>query len=93
VAPEITFSGHKFCFTGESTRATRTQMEALAFDRGGWVVKSVSPVVDYLVVGAAGNPCWAYACYGRKIEQAMQLRREGSKLLIVHEVDFFDAVA
>ena len=22
------------------------------------------------MIGGAGNPCWAYACYGRKVESA-----------------------
>lgn len=37
-----------------------------------------------------GNPCWAYACYGRKIEKAMELRKKGAQILIVHEADFLD---
>lgn len=35
------------------------------------------------------NPCWAYACYGRKVEQAIGLRKAGSQLLLVHEADFW----
>ena len=52
----------------------------------------VTKKTDYLVVGNAGNPCWAYACYGRKIEEAMQLRKEGAKIVIVNETDFWDCV-
>jgi hypothetical protein len=47
--------------------------------------------LDYMVFGTAGNPCWAYACYGRKVEQAVALRKEGYRLMIVH--DFRDALA
>lgn len=46
---------------------------------------------DFLVVGADGNPCWAFACYGRKVEMAIDYRKQGCKLLIVHENDFWDA--
>ena len=53
---------------------------------------SVSTKTDYLVVGNAGNPCWAYACYGRKIEAAMNLRKEGGKVIIVNETDFWDVI-
>lgn len=91
VAPSITFEDQRFCFTGESTRATREEMKIMALDRGAKVVTTVSPVLNYLVVGSNGNPCWAYSCYGRKIEKAMQLRQQGAQILIVHEVDFFDA--
>jgi hypothetical protein len=93
VAPEIIFEGSTFCFTGESKRAPREEMQGMAIDRGGRVVSSVSPKVNYLIVGSGGNPCWAYACYGRKIEKAMQLRKEGAPILIIHEADYFDSVA
>jgi NAD-dependent DNA ligase len=93
VSPVISFDDYSFCFTGESKRATREEMKTLAQDRGAKVVESVSPDLDYLVVGVGGNPCWAYSSYGRKIEKALELRRQGSKLLIVHESDFFNALA
>ena len=59
---------------------------------GGVVRSSVNAKTDYLVVGNAGNPCWAYACYGRKIEEAVQLRKEGASVVIVNETDFWDAL-
>lgn len=93
VAPQIVFEDHRFCFTGESSRATREEMKIMALDRGAKVITDVSHRLNYLVVGADGNPCWAYSCYGRKIEKAMQLRQEGSPILIVHETDYFDALA
>jgi NAD-dependent DNA ligase len=91
-SPEIVFDDHRFCFTGESSRAPRDELKTIVLDRGGHILTVVSPKLNYLVVGSAGNPCWAYACYGRKIEQAMQLRQRGAHILIVHENDFFDAV-
>jgi len=91
--PEIEFGGMKFCFTGESSRASREELSATVVRLGGSVASGVSGKVDFLIVGADGNPCWAYACYGRKIEKAMALRREGARILIVHENDFHDAVA
>jgi hypothetical protein len=93
VSPVISFDDYIFCFTGESKRASREEMKLLAQDRGAKVVEIVSPELDYLVVGVNGNPCWAYCSYGRKIAQAIELRRQGSQLLIVHESDFFTALA
>jgi hypothetical protein len=93
VCPEIGFVGQKFCFTGASTRHARADLVALVKRLGGDVVSSVTSTVSYLVIGAEGNPCWAYACYGRKVEKAVELRRSGSRLLLVHENDFHDAVA
>lgn len=57
------------------------------------MASSVSNKTDYLIIGADGNPCWAYACYGRKVEVAVKLRKEGGKILLVHEYDFLDALA
>jgi hypothetical protein len=93
VCPDIVFEGSTFCFTGASTRFTRNAFLAMIEQLGGRGVTSVSPKVNYLVIGAEGNPCWMYACYGRKVEKAIELRKSGVRILIVHENDFHDAVA
>ncbi|MEW6514096.1 MAG: BRCT domain-containing protein [Pseudomonadota bacterium] len=93
ICPEVSFSGTKFCFTGASSKYTRTEFSALVRQLGGDVVGSVSASLNYLVIGADGNPCWAYACYGRKVEKAVELRKQGARILLVHENDFHDAVA
>lgn len=91
--PEITFEGATFCFTGASSNYTRQSFVELISQLGGNVMQGVSKNLNYLVIGGAGNPCWAYACYGRKVEKAVQLRKQGAALVIVHETDFLDAVA
>lgn len=93
VCPEIRFTDAVFCLTGPSRRYSRQDFAALIADRGGTAVNGVSRRVHYLVIGADGNPCWAYACYGRKVERAVELRKEGHPIVIVHEKDFHDAVA
>jgi NAD-dependent DNA ligase len=90
--PEIEFSERVFCFTGASRRAVRRELTEVVIERGGEIRDSVTPDLHYLVVGAAGNPCWAFSCYGRKIEEAVSHRKNGHRLLIVHENDFWDAV-
>jgi NAD-dependent DNA ligase len=93
VCPGITFAGSKFCFTGASSRYTRSQLADTVTRLGGEFLPSLSAKVNYLIIGADGNPCWAYACYGRKVEKAVELRKSGGRVLIVHENDFQDAVA
>ena len=93
VCPDIKFEESKFCFTGASARYTRNQLAQIVSDFGGEFVGSMTAKVKYLVIGADGNPCWAYACYGRKVEKAVELRKSGNRVLIVHENDFHDAVA
>lgn len=93
VCPEIVFEGKTFCITGESTRFTREELHERIASLGGVVSASVIKSLDYLVIGANGNPCWAYACYGRKVERAIELRKAGSELILVHENDLHDAFA
>jgi hypothetical protein len=91
VCPELSFEGRCYSFTGASTKATRSRIAELVEKLGGEFSNSVTEKVHFLVVGANGNPAWAFSCYGRKVEQAMKLRSGGHSLLIVHENDFWDA--
>lgn len=92
MCPEVTFQERFFCFTGASDRSTRDGLAETVRKLNGDFHKNLRNDTHYLVVGAKGNPCWAFACYGRKVEDAVQRRRNGQKLLIVHEFDFWDAV-
>lgn len=93
VDPQITFAARGFCFTGASSRFVRTEFAGIVERLGGTTHGNPSKKVDYLVIGAEGNPCWSFACYGRKVEKAVKLRKAGSRVVIVHELDFHDAVA
>lgn len=90
--PDIVFDGNTFCFTGASSRAKRSDIEALICDHGGSCSESVTKKTRYLIVGAEGNPCWAFSCYGRKIEKAVELRKNGQPIIIVNEYDFWSAL-
>lgn len=90
--PEITFPNKQFVFTGESRKCARSEMEARVFERKGHAEPRVTLKTDYLVVCDEGNPHWAFSCYGRKVERAFQLRREGHHVVMVHESDFWDAL-
>jgi NAD-dependent DNA ligase len=92
VAPEVQFEGATFCITGKSSKLSQSEFGSLVSRLGGEPLDDVSKKLNYLVVGANGNPCWAYACYGRKVEKAVKLRKEGVRLVILHENDFHDAV-
>ena len=92
VCPEIEFPDKTFAFTGASARYSRSKLTETVSELGGNVASGPGKKVDYLVIGADGNPCWAFACYGRKVEKAVELRKSGVKIMIVHESDFHDAV-
>ena len=92
VLPSIEFTGKTFVFTGESGRGPREQLATMVTALGGSAESSVTPRSDYLVVCDGGNEFWAFACYGRKVEQAYTQRRKGHHIVIVHERDFWDAL-
>lgn len=92
VAPNVTFQGSAFCFTGASSRYRRSYFEQTVVKLGGRTLSAVSPNLNFLVIGAEGNPCWTYACYGRKVEKAVEFRKKGTNIVILHENDFHDAV-
>lgn len=91
VCPEVVIADRLFCFTGSSKRMTRPQLAKFIEERQGRFNRNVTTETDYLVIGGDGNPCWAFACYGRKVEQAISLRKAGRRILLVHETDFWDA--
>lgn len=90
--PEINFDSTYFCFTGVSARATRKEIETQLNSLGGVFENNVTQKTNYLIVGDGGNPCWAFACYGRKVEKAITLRKAGHTLSVIHEFDFWDSV-
>lgn len=92
LAPEIDFKEKTFCFTGASSKATRSEIAHKVLSSGGLFTDSLNKKVDYLIIGNEGNPCWAFTCYGRKVEKAMVMRREGHKIILVNEIDFWDAL-
>lgn len=92
VCQEIEFEDTLFCFTGESARACRNDIAGVIESFGGHFKNNITNKTRYLIVGNKGNPCWAFSCYGRKIEDAVTRRKNGQKLVIVNEVDFWDIV-
>ena len=92
MTPAVHFDGRSFCFTGTPKRGPKRELEKVVENNKGTVKNNVVKGLDYLVIGAAGNECWAYSAYGRKVEQAIAERKSGAKLTIVHEFDFWDAV-
>ncbi len=74
-----------------SVHAKRKEISEVIVGRGGRYHDVVTSETDYLVIGADGNPCWAFACYGRKVEHAVEMRKKGSRLLLINEHDFWEA--
>lgn len=90
IDPQITFQEKTFCITGVSKKYKRKEIADRIELHGGYIQDYVSGKLDYLIVCDEKNSCWAFTCYGRKIEQAMFHRQQGKRLVIVHEFDLFD---
>lgn len=92
ICDSIDFKDNTFCFTGQSTRAKRNDIAEIIKERGGNFGTSVTNKTRYLIVGNNGNSCWAFSCYGRKIEDAIIRRKKGQLLTIVNEIDFWKII-
>jgi NAD-dependent DNA ligase len=88
---DVAFEGKLFCFTGTSSKGQRKDIAKKIASLGGKYHDTLVRETDYLVVGDKNNPCWVFSCYGRKIEQAIENRKNGLPIQIVKEVDFWDA--
>ena len=88
--PEVIFAGTSFCFTGNSTKASKSEIKGLVEQAGSAFSDSVTKKTDYLVIGDEGNTCWLFACYGRKVEKAIAMRKMGHRISIIHEKDFWN---
>ena len=90
--PDIIFNGSLFCFTGISSKGSRSLIEDQIANLNGKYKDTILKDTNYLIVGDKNNPCWAFSCYGRKVEKAIDLRKSGNNIQIVKEIDFWDAV-
>ena len=90
--PNVTFKDNTFCITGVLKRGTREILQKDIRALGGIPTDSITKKTDYLIVGDNGNPAWAFSCYGRKVEKALSLRKEGHTIVLIHEFDFADIV-
>jgi NAD-dependent DNA ligase len=83
--PTIEFSGRTFCFTGKFHFGTRSACAQAVIAKGGFVHDRIAGHISFLVLGILGSRDWIHSSYGRKIEEAVKLRDEGSRIAIVAE--------
>jgi NAD-dependent DNA ligase len=92
VNPKFAFEQRSFTFTGESSRAPRQTLCSSVAALSGTTADAVTKRTHYLIVCDGGNPHWAFACYGRKVEKAYHMRRQGHPITIAHELDLWTAL-
>lgn len=89
--PPVSFSNQQFCFTGTFAYGARKDCEAAIAARGG-ACGSISRSTNYLVIGIYATDSWAHSSYGRKIEKAVELRAAGTRLKIIGEAHWVEAL-
>lgn len=85
--PDICFSGRQYVFTGTFAFGARKECERAVSERGGSAGR-LSRGTDYLVIGVYATDSWAHSAFGRKIEQALDMRQKGYVPAIVSEEDW-----
>lgn len=90
--PDVVFENKSFCITGVLKRGNREDLQRDIIKLGGIPTNTITKKTDYLIIGDNGNPAWAFACYGRKVEKALSLRKEGHTIVLIHEFDFSDII-
>jgi NAD-dependent DNA ligase len=83
--PDVSFKGTTFCFTGRFEFGSRRDCQEAVVARGGFFTNQVNSSTDVLVIGCDANPTWAKGSYGRKIEEAMVLRMQQDRPVIIPE--------
>lgn len=91
--PPISFDSRLFVVTGVFHFGSRRHVMDVIESRGGSVATAVSKKVNFLVVGNLGSEDWIHSSFGRKIERAVELKRECSTLSIVSEDHWAMALA
>ena len=84
--PHIDLNG-VFCFTGASTRYSRSEFKKVITGLGGTVTEDITTRLNYLVIGNKGQPQWKFGSYGSKIDAAIKLKKNGHPIMIIHEID------
>ncbi len=89
---ELEVRDSTLCFTGTFVYGTRAACEKITTAAGGICTSTVSRKVAYLVVGTHISPDWVSTSYGRKIQSAMDLQRQGHPIAILSEQRWLDAM-
>jgi len=83
--PTVVFSNQNYCFTGHFVTGTRKQVETIVIDRGGNTQERPTLDTNYLVIGELGSADWIHSTFGRKIERAVEIKKQCAINIISEE--------
>ena len=84
-SPVPTFKGKHVCITGKFLSGTREQVQSKLVSLGAIPQGGVTRQTDILIIGTFCSRDWIHSSTGRKIERAVELKREGHGLIITNE--------
>lgn len=101
--PKIIFKKKLFCFAGKISKLKKKKLSNTIVKLGGEYSDEINQSTAYLIIGDGSNPAWMFACYGRKVEIAIGMRKKRQEILsdgkktsmriqLIHENDFWGAV-
>lgn len=88
-APDLSFEGCTYCFTGTFIYGQRKDCERAVSERGGFC-GGLTQKTDVLVIGAYATDSWKHSSFGNKILKACAWRDEGRPISIVSEQHWTD---
>lgn len=91
-ASQIVFKDRYFCFTGKLKFGTRSKAHEATKSKSGNVADSVTQKLDYLICGDLGSRDWSQSAFGEKIRQALCIRKNGGRLLIINESTWAESI-
>ncbi|PHS21758.1 MAG: NAD-dependent DNA ligase [Robiginitomaculum sp.] len=83
-APDVTFNGNRFTFTGTFVFGKRKDCEKAAAELGG-TAGALTKKTKFLVIGEYATSSWIQSSFGRKIEKAVEMRENGIDIALISE--------
>jgi NAD-dependent DNA ligase len=77
--------GNIFCFTGNFLYGKRSACELAITERGGTAIPGIRKDLNYLVLGTMASRDWAHTSHGRKIEEAIEFKKDNCPVFIISE--------
>ena len=88
----ITIKDNIFCFTGTFLYGTRNKCELAIEQRGGKAIPRIRKDLNYLVIGTMTSRDWAHTSHGRKIEKAIEFKKDNCPIYIVSEKQWVEGL-
>ncbi len=87
---ELIDMSKSFVMSGKFTEISRGDLYRVIRNHQGQVLSAVSQKCDYVVIGSQKSAGWKFGDYGTKINKALEINRNGGRILFVSESQFID---